>query len=490
MLSELFGSVYGLPFGEVLRIAGRLPKRQIGPSGRVPPGEPALENWAEWLEGYNDWAVPADCEDPDDDDQEFHCKKRMLLANCHHEYQRKLDVGDPREQMKRMFAAAAERDLRKFSETQLFRDLGEKVFVLKIYLHAKHTSFKSDWWDRQKDHSDVKVWRLVTCFGDTCLDALHDQIIAPAMGWRRHYHGYKFVAPGSGANFAPPDSDALDMMHVHMEGDYFLDSESYDVRHLLRRKGDHLGYIYDHGDSWCHRILVLDVVEKGTELCPESFAHDKQVQDAILGNPEDQRRWTITDSRLLAGEINCAPEDSSGCHGMGEYFNILKKGRGYVITDIDDLGVNWREHRIWNAYHFDLAAHQKRFNDAVKYRKNPTDGNLRYIQEINPTTARAAPGSLRDEWAVKGFLVGNGSNKSTKNRKLKSDPQSGAQEVVSTKTNKETRSRCAGCGKQKGTTSGLKLFSCSRCQAVSYCGQACQRMHWKEHKKVCAVSQK
>ena len=40
----------------------------------------------------------------------------------------------------------------------------------------------------------------------------------------------------------------------------------------------------------------------------------------------------------------------------------------------------------------------------------------------------------------------------------------------------------AGCG-----TYSSKLLQCSRCHMVRYCGQECQKRHWKQHKKECAL---
>jgi hypothetical protein len=44
---------------------------------------------------------------------------------------------------------------------------------------------------------------------------------------------------------------------------------------------------------------------------------------------------------------------------------------------------------------------------------------------------------------------------------------------------------CAACGARQGEP-GVKLMACSRCGKARYCGAACQRRHWREHKARCA----
>ena len=48
-------------------------------------------------------------------------------------------------------------------------------------------------------------------------------------------------------------------------------------------------------------------------------------------------------------------------------------------------------------------------------------------------------------------------------------------------------SRCANCGKTAAATGLPQLLRCSKCKSVSYCGAACQRVHWKAggHKAAC-----
>ena len=44
-------------------------------------------------------------------------------------------------------------------------------------------------------------------------------------------------------------------------------------------------------------------------------------------------------------------------------------------------------------------------------------------------------------------------------------------------------STCAACGEAASVT--LKLQNCTSCRAVAYCGRACQRSHWRQHKRRC-----
>jgi hypothetical protein len=330
--------------------------------------------------------------------------------------------------------------------------------VLKVAVHPENSSTKRDAFDRCLD-PDFKVWRLVTVHGDTNLDSFHDQIIGPAMGWRRHYHAYEFDVPTSGAVFGPVNSGAIDMMHA--SGDYMLNAEEYDVRHVLRKKGDRLGYIYDLGDCWRHIITVLDVVEKGTVLTAESFSGDARIQATWKNQVKGD--ITVTGNHLLAGEINCPPEDSTGCE-FGDYGSLLMKGPRHVPSD---RGINWSENGIRTANDFDLSKHQKRFKEAIKNRKNPTDGNLQFMHSLSGG-------------ANSSFLGGS----KQKGRKVKQGHtmNSAAQETVGRKTNME---RCNACGKQKGSNSSLKLFDCSRCKTVAYCGRDCQKADWKTHKAKC-----
>ena len=51
------------------------------------------------------------------------------------------------------------------------------------------------------------------------------------------------------------------------------------------------------------------------------------------------------------------------------------------------------------------------------------------------------------------------------------------------KTNDEADDSCANCG--KGECDNVKLWRCTACKLVRYCGVACQKDHRKQHKRAC-----
>jgi hypothetical protein len=450
---KLYGKYYHFPFAMILDVAHRLPPTV---KGELPDGcDMGAANWNEWLKGYSAWAVPDDAEEEDFTRR----MTRMMKGDSLYSKYSKPPLEKPQVQLRKLFAAPIVRKLAEFSTTDLYQQMANKLFVLKIAVHPENSSTKRDAFDRCLD-PDFKVWRLVTVHGDTNLDSFHDQIIGPAMGWRRHYHAYEFTIPTSGAVFGPVNSDSIDMMHVMTQGDYMLNAEDYDIRHVLRKQGDRLGYVYDLGDCWKHIITVLDIVEKGTVLTAKTFSADAEMQ--ATWKKQVKGSITVTGNHLLAGEINCPPEDSNGCDEMGDYGSILMKGPHHIPSN---RAVNWTENLIHKAKDFDLSKHQKRFKEAIKSRKNPTDGNLKFMHKMSGASF-LGDSKQKGRTVMQGHTMG-----------------SAAHEIVGRKKNKE---RCNACGKQKGSNSSLKLFDCSRCKTVAYCGRDCQKQDWKMHKQECA----
>lgn len=473
-----YNSSTSSPFSMILKFANFLaPCPPVNDSqARLKNGQLVpYSNWEESWDGYRRWAVPENIS--------AGIMSIMRQMNTQFLYgdlaTLKGDNTDPafkykpEEQLERMFAAPIEREFKKYAETETFSKFGDKVYLLHIEMAPINTSTLDDNQSKMRDKNAPKVWRIVTCHGDMNLDGLHDQIIAPAMGWRRHYHAYNFIIPTNGATFGPAKSNAIDMMHFQR---YSFDSEAYEVRHVLREAGQRLVYIYDLGDTWIHNIQVVGIFDKGQQINIETFEKFKHVYEHLKSRKGDDTvtSWIMARPQLIAGEINGPPEDSNGCDGMSNYGSVLKQGQRYKCRG--NFGVNWEEHGIHYAYRFDLKAHQKRFNDAIGGKKNRQEGNLVFNHAIHPRAMDFNdPNNPMLHTRIK--------KKSSKD-KVMHDIFTGETEFVNKKS---TSSKCAFCGKVKGSNSGVKqLLACGRCKQVSYCGEECQKAHWKAgHKKEC-----
>lgn len=66
------------------------------------------------------------------------------------------------------------------------------------------------------------------------MGVLLPQVIAPVMGWVRNYHGYQFFDRTDGAAWGPEDSNAIDMMHMAMNGFDFLDDRKTRLAEVLQ----------------------------------------------------------------------------------------------------------------------------------------------------------------------------------------------------------------------------------------------------------------
>jgi len=258
-----------------------------------------------------------------------------------------------------------------------------------------------------------------------------------------------------------------------------LDSSKYQLCHVLRQPGQRLVYIYDLGDHWIHNIELIQVADKGDALAlPTS---DMKVKKALV-KQYGTRLPTLSGAQLLAGELNCPPEDSNGCDGMGKYGNILKRGKKYSCSEASG-SMNWKEHKIRNAYNFDFNAHAKRLVSAIAGKSSAKTGQKIFNFPIggHKISRNLFPQTKVGE-EVKNSCMGN--------------PHTGCmsmQETIKTRPDKSKEAVCASCGRQSSIERGEKKFRllrCSSCRSAWYCGKECQKSDWVNHKKQCRAMKK
>jgi len=160
---------------------------------------------------------------------------------------------------------------------------------------------------------DIKplIWRRVSVRTSMKLKAAHD-VIQSIMGWL-DCHLWEFAANGQGYSMlVPNDADWNERIK---------DVAKTKLSALLASGVREIGYVYDMGDNWQHRIIVdkLKAAEPGA-LYPQ----------------------------FLGGERRCPPEDCGGMPGYYEFLNNIAskqdKKRKTVLDwyggpyDADEIG--------------------------------------------------------------------------------------------------------------------------------------------------------
>jgi len=133
------------------------------------------------------------------------------------------------------------------------------------------------------------IWRRVAVPTSMNLKALH-RVIQAAMGWL-DYHLWEFTADGRKYGMLLPDDPDWN--------ERIKDAAKTKLSALLTVGVREIGYVYDMGDNWQHRIIVekLKTAEPG-----------------------------VSYPQFLGGERRCPPEDCGGFPGYCEFLeNIASK---------------------------------------------------------------------------------------------------------------------------------------------------------------------
>ncbi|WP_169054010.1 plasmid pRiA4b ORF-3 family protein [Agromyces sp. H66] len=164
--------------------------------------------------------------------------------------------------------------------------------------------------------TEPEIWRTLDVDGSLRLDELHGAIQI-AMGWRDvHLHEFGDDEPFSGRHgipqigrpprrWMPADqlADAHDGLAFGGRVEELIDEHEADVASVFDRFDGPFFYWYDFGDSWWHRI---DLIEREVVDAPGA------------STPPWARRV-----ELVAGERRGPLEDSGGVHGYAELLDTL-----------------------------------------------------------------------------------------------------------------------------------------------------------------------
>ena len=135
------------------------------------------------------------------------------------------------------------------------------------------------------------IWRRVLVSPSMTLDRLHE-LIQVAMGWWDS-HLHMFVKDGRTYKTPEPWDDEWPSFGMPPS----RDERKYRLSQVLKREKDWLGYEYDFGDGWEHRVTLQKVLP-----------YDPAVELPVC----------------TGGRKRCPPEDSGGVWGYYDKLEILR----------------------------------------------------------------------------------------------------------------------------------------------------------------------
>ncbi|KAJ7327906.1 MM3350-like domain-containing protein [Mycena albidolilacea] len=250
------------------------------------------------------------------------------------------------------------------------------------------------------------------------------------------------------------NSGAIDMMHIDASGYDFLNEDDYCVAHVMDKVGDACQYEYDLGDHFRHDIIVERIVP-----LEESYG---RVQ-------------------VLGGSGICPMENGKGNDTWAKHIETLTKSgtpaarRGllseiYSMPNYTDRG--WNKASKFDPDYFDLAEMTQAVMAALGTKLSYSPGAKTFKVPFVPE-------------ALLGPLSAS-KRKTTREVTMSPGDSFGFYEELK-KDGRDSRraTACAACGNPND------LKACSGCGQRFYCGQACQKAHWKStHKQECAMAKK
>ena len=160
------------------------------------------------------------------------------------------------------------------------------------------------------------IWRELVVPSNLNLESL-GHILVAAMDWEG-YHLHQFIKGNDYYAIPNDDFGGNDIFDGLFGYSRFRthDSSDFTVGDILARKRSWIDFEYDFGDSWMHRVTVVD-----------------------------SRKYTAGEERkvmLIAGENACPPEDCGGIWGYVDLVEALKKPRSKRAREIKEwLGYDY-----------------------------------------------------------------------------------------------------------------------------------------------------
>uniref|UniRef100_A0A8H7Y0B2 Plasmid pRiA4b Orf3-like domain-containing protein n=1 Tax=Psilocybe cubensis TaxID=181762 RepID=A0A8H7Y0B2_PSICU len=299
--------------------------------------------------------------------------------------------------------------------------------------------------DRNGEH---RVWRLFKVSAGISLSVFQDKVIAPVMGWVRNFHSYTLTDFRDGAMFGPEGSGSIDQVHIAQVGYKYLSDNMYKLAHLFGKAGDQIGYLYDYGDKWYHRIEIVKIIPQeessgsvevieGKGMCPGENLHGN-LQYADFLDEFDSASYSR--QAEMKREILATPN-----------YNSFGKPPSLVDPAV-----------------FDLDAAKARVAEALSSTTSVRSGAKKFHMPIMPG-AEHIINQMDQQHLKKGQTIVNSHDM---------ENYGFWNETVSTKRDARKEAVCGFCGKP--ASSEVQLKACAGCQQV-ICYDAVDEKPKSEH---------
>ncbi|KAJ7258385.1 MM3350-like domain-containing protein [Mycena haematopus] len=346
----------------------------------------------------------------------------------------------PEDQFMNAVIARRKRELKQVD----LGDLTRRDYVLRIHMPDITTATGED-----------RIWRRFIVSGGMSLGVFQDKVLAPLMGWVRNFHAHILTDYRDGTQYGPKKSSAVDMMHIDASGYDFLNEDDYCVAHVMANVGDACKYEYDLGDHFCHDIIV----EKIAPL-EESYGR----------------------IQILGGSGICPMENGKGNDTWAEHIETLTKSgtpteRRKLLSEVNSMpnyvDRKWNLRPKFDPDYFDPAETTQAVMTALGTKLSYAPGAKTFIMPLAPE-------------ALNGISHPSDRKKTTREiTRSANDPFGFFEERKKDGRDSKRATACAACGNPND------LKACSGCGQRFYCGQACQKAHWKStHKRECALAKK
>ena len=363
-------------------------------------------------------------------------------------------------------SARRSEQLRSLKEKSLSEPIG-MIYTLKITI----------------EDMTPTIHRTVTVTDTITLHQLHEQVIAPTVGWSSKYHAYAYRPSawnndGSKTNdwIGPKNSTANDarLMLPFYGGGFVGNSSKIELRHLLNQKNDSMSYVYDLGDYWLHKIELIDISERDELHVP--FV----ILDGWGSCPPEDIGGPVKYCTYITGILNGLDLNSDESDNESDNESDTKKKSSTSVwppkpewrATINEDETDQQEGLLAVMREFDdkKNIHTIRFDPAV-YDKE--EAQVRMNNAIKTKVSRTKESTGFSEDKVGGKTSGNLAPDDYMKPK-RPENENGKKEL------KRGTKACVICG----ITAGLN--KCSRCEKVAYCGPEHQKQDWKcRHKNEC-----